>query len=145
MKKYCSTAFTLTELMIVIIILGIIVGFALPNYQKSLQKAYEKDAIIQLQAIKAANQLYQAQTGDYLVGSGFDLDDINSNLRLNILSNNMTYTYESADGSDFLATASWVSGSNNFTIQIDELPMSTSNPCCVSANCLTLTSDLADC
>lgn len=122
-------AFTLTELMVVVILIGIIAAFALPNYQKSIRKAHERDAVVQLMAIHAACKIYNAQTGHYLEGS-LDIKGINEQLGLNVIENGMDYTYSSTTPDEFYATAQWP-GDDSFTIYIDQRPIEKdTNPCC---------------
>ncbi|MCA9405858.1 MAG: prepilin-type N-terminal cleavage/methylation domain-containing protein [Candidatus Omnitrophica bacterium] len=86
------TAFTLTELIIVVILLGIIVGFALPNYSKSLERAAEKDAAFNLAHIGEAIPMWRSITQTTDVGV-WDLPDINNQLNLGIIANdNLTYS-----------------------------------------------------
>ena len=65
-------AFTIMEIVIVVILIGIIAAFALPNYNKSIRKSHERDAVLQLQALHAANLIFRARNGDYFdtVGTG---------------------------------------------------------------------------
>ena len=57
--------FTLMELMVVVIIIGVIAAFAIPNYSKSIQKAHERDMLVQLTSIHASNLLYRSYDGKY--------------------------------------------------------------------------------
>ncbi len=98
--------FTLTELIVVVVVLGIMAGFAIPNYTKSIDRSYRKDGTVNLTAIYAAEQIYyNNNNGSYWPASGSgDVSAINSNLGLGILSNNLTYSC-SGDGSTFSCTA----------------------------------------
>lgn len=90
-------AVTLIELMVVVIIISIIAGFAFPNYLKAVEKGYERDAIVQMQAVNGALAFYKAQAGVYPDGATMpDLASINTVLGLNIVANNMTYSCVSA-------------------------------------------------
>ena len=98
--------FTLTELIVVVVVLGIIAGFAIPNYTKSIDRSYRKDGTVNLTAIYAAEQIYyNNNNGSYWPASGSgDVSAINSNLGLGILSNNLTYSC-SGYGSTFSCAA----------------------------------------
>ena len=106
---------TLTELIVVVIVLGIMAGFAIPNYTKSIDRSYRKDGTVNLTAIYAAEQIYyNNNNGSYWPASGSgDVSAINSNLGLGILSNNLTYSC-SGNGTTFSCTA--VRGSMTLTV-----------------------------
>lgn len=128
-----NKAFTLTELMVVVILIGIIAAFALPNYNKSIAKAHERDAVVQLMAIHAASLIYHAQADTFPDISS--LEQINTELGLNVIPNGMDYVYSSSIPDEFTATAQWT-GTDVFTVRInqsaiDQDPLSSSpNPCC---------------
>jgi len=86
--------------------LGIMAGFAIPNYTKSIERSYRKDGTVNLTAIYAAEQIYyNNNNGSYWPASGSgDVSAINSNLGLGILSNNLTYSC-SGSGAEFSCTA----------------------------------------
>jgi len=114
-----SKAFTLTELIIVIILIGIIAGFAVPNYGKAIRKAHERDAIIQLTAIHAANLMYQAQQRTFLPQGAGDLNAINTGLNLNIIANGMTYTYQNPFGVlPYAGLATWIGAGATFRLGV---------------------------
>lgn len=132
--------FTLMELMVVVIIIGVIAAFAIPNYSRSVQKAHERDRLVHLTSIHAANLLYRSYDGDYWDTGGADQDlaAINSTLSINIIANSgTTYNYNSANGSSYTATADW----DVYTLQVTQASISSTNPCCATDNCLAV----ADC
>ncbi len=125
-------AFTLTELITVLVILGIIAGFAIPNYNTAIERSHRRDADIQLRAIHVANQIYRAQNGNYLAGT-FDLAAINNTLGLNIISNGMDYQC-SGDGTTYSCTATH----NAWTLGVTEQALSDTaplNPDCTTGTC----------
>jgi len=58
-------AFTLVELLIVIIIIGILATMAVPQYQKMVNRSKWAEAIQLAGAIKTAENLYYAEYNDY--------------------------------------------------------------------------------
>lgn len=127
-------AFTLMELMIVVVVIAIIAAFAVPNYQKSVERAHLRDAITQLQAVNAANQIYRARDGAYWpTVNGQDITSINTNLGLNIIANGMTYNCD-GNGTIFSCTAVR-NGAVPFTVTVTEAVLSGANPSCTAGAC----------
>ncbi len=71
--------FTLLELLIVVIILGILVALALPRYLRTVEKSRSSEALIHLATIRTAELNYYAEnriyTGDWNL---LDIDNPNS-------------------------------------------------------------------
>ena len=132
-----APGFTLLELMVVVIIVGVIAAFAIPNYNKSIQKAHERDMLAQLTSINAANLLYRSYDGKYwdTGGGSKNMAEINSALSINIIANSgTTYNYNSANGSSYTATAAW----GACILGVTEAPIDgTNNPCRSGGTCLS--------
>ena len=67
-KPMNNKAFTLLELLMVVIIIGILATFAMPEYAKFKEKAYAAEAVNVLSAIKDAQFRYKMETGSYANG-----------------------------------------------------------------------------
>lgn len=133
-----TNAFTIMEIMIVVVILGVIAGFALPNYTKAMERTYAADAISQLSALHAANGVMYARTRSYWPTSTVNnVTTINDTLSINIVPNGMTYSC-TGDGTSFTCTATRTTGT--FAVQVTEAPLqvsvpannTTDNPRCIS-------------
>ncbi|MBQ7909055.1 MAG: prepilin-type N-terminal cleavage/methylation domain-containing protein [Elusimicrobiaceae bacterium] len=61
MKK----GFTLIELLVVVLIIGILSSVALPQYEKSVEKARAAEALGMVRAIRDAQQVYYMANGSY--------------------------------------------------------------------------------
>ncbi len=121
-------AFTLMEVLIVIILIGIMAVFGIPQYTKSLSRSKERDTIIQLYAIHAANAVYKANTGSYITGTFTGIATINNDLKLNVLDNGMTYSYNGTANA-FTITAQHPT--EQYTIRLTQDPLKQDyNPCC---------------
>ena len=66
-KKSCRTnqGFSLLELMAVMVILGLIASFAVPQYFNKVRKAKQQTAKTQIQMLMAAMDAYRLDVGDY--------------------------------------------------------------------------------
>lgn len=86
------------ELIIVVMIISVIAGFAIPSYQKAIEKNEEKTSIVKLQSIVGGMKIYKAKYGSYPAFDMPDLASINQNLQLNVLPDTMTYRCLQIDG-----------------------------------------------
>ena len=130
-KPRLKTAFTIMEIMVVVIILGVIAGFAIPNFSKSIERTHMTDAINQLQAIHSADQIYFARTRAYWPATAVnDVTAINTALSTNIIENGMAYNC-SGDGTSFTCTATRTG--STFVVTVTEAPLSDTNPACTGA------------
>jgi len=94
-------SFTLIELIVVVIIIGILAAFAAPQFAAVKQKALDKEAIANLQIIRAAQRAYKIDMGSYYSG---DVLGINTNLKLDLPTTwNGFWTY-TTDGETATAT-----------------------------------------
>jgi len=112
--------FTLAELLIVIVILGILGGIALPRFFPQAEKGRVAEAIAMLSAIRQGQEAYRLERGFYLdLASGGDwkqigMEDPNDN-------DNTFFTYKvDASGTTFTATAKRKDGAYvDDTVSID--------------------------
>lgn len=63
--KYRNTGFTLVELLVVLIILGLVASIAGPNVMKYLGTSKAKTAKLQLKEIESSIELFYLDTGSY--------------------------------------------------------------------------------
>jgi prepilin-type N-terminal cleavage/methylation domain-containing protein len=77
------TGFTLFELLIVIIIIGILASLGVVNYSKTTENTLDKEAFANLRLMQAAQKIYKMEMGHYY-GDANVITDINDNLRLSL-------------------------------------------------------------
>lgn len=69
------TGFTLIELMVVVIIIGILAALAIPQYTKTVERSHQSEAITNLGIIRGAQLRYYAEYNDYAAAlSNLDID-----------------------------------------------------------------------
>ena len=104
--------FTLVELIMVILIIGILAALALPQFSKTKEHAIGKEAIANLKLIAAAEKIYRMETNAYYpvpAGSESNITNINNYLKLSITETNW----------DFSVTDSGAPAPNAFTAYAD--------------------------
>ncbi len=75
-NKKSKKGFTLVEIMIVVVIIGLLAAMAIPAFQKVRQTSQDKAVVNNLRQIAAAAQQYMLETGstsaptDNLIGTG---------------------------------------------------------------------------
>ena len=69
MSKLFSRGFTLIELMIVVVIMGILAAFAYPNYTRYIVESRRSDAQIALTQLAAQEEKFFSQCNTYIAGS----------------------------------------------------------------------------
>ena len=93
--------FTLIELIVIMIVVGILASFAVPQFIVTKERALDREARSILSLIQAAEKICKMETAAYYpaAGSTSDIDAINTNLRLSLpaasASSSWNYTIDS--------------------------------------------------
>ena len=69
MKRKNQSGFTLVELMVAVLLVGIIMGIAVPSYRQYMQRTHRSDATVALLRITAQQEKFYIQNGIY-AGNG---------------------------------------------------------------------------
>lgn len=64
-----SNGFTLIELMVAVVVLGIIVALALPSFMDSIRKGRRSEAFAALSAVQQAQERYRGNNPSYATGA----------------------------------------------------------------------------
>ncbi len=130
-----KASFTLIELLIVIIILGIIAGIGIPGYVKTRESSLDREAKAALKIVQAAEDSYYLETGEYyLNGSNFfncwDINTLNDNLVLRLDGDNWGYctTFNPSGFAAFAARQDYQPGG---TIRLWRIFPTDKEACCV--------------
>ncbi|MFA6217205.1 MAG: prepilin-type N-terminal cleavage/methylation domain-containing protein [Candidatus Omnitrophota bacterium] len=75
-------SFTLVELVVVVLIVGILVAFALPAYRVTQERVLEGEAKANLMLIQSAQRIYRMEYGAFI--NCPSRVDLNTNLKLTI-------------------------------------------------------------
>lgn len=126
--------FTLTEIMVTVLLIGIMAAFAIPNYDKLVRRAHERDIIDALKMIHTASKTTKAHADGYIPGTLPGIETINKVLLIGIMSQDSIYLYQSHNPQTFSAKGTY----KDFTACVYEGDLSKSNPCCDSGDCPTL-------
>ena len=84
------------ELIVVVVIIGVIAGFAIPSYQRAVDKAEERRMALNMFTIQQAMEIRYAKTGDYITEDWPDTDTVNAKLGIHIFDPDTTYLCEDA-------------------------------------------------
>jgi prepilin-type N-terminal cleavage/methylation domain-containing protein len=127
-------AFTLIEITIVVIILGILASFGLPGFTKTINKAKARDAMNNMRIIHAMNSVYFARNGVNITAANLSaINDPTTGLGLNIVGNGSTYSCNgvtcTATGAGSMFTVTLTLGAAN---PLSDVP--TYNPSCAPAS-----------
>lgn len=95
-----KSGFTLMEMMVAVVVVGIVAAFAIPSYVKATNRAEERQMIGNLRSIAAAQEVYKAQKGNYwpahvvaVPTANQGIAAINAALNLSIKTSGTRYAY----------------------------------------------------
>jgi type IV pilus assembly protein PilE len=108
--------FTMTEVLITVLIIAVLAAIAFPGFSKAQQKNDAGQTITYLRAIRLAEKMYYAKNGTYLACA--DAAAIRSNLGTEITTEKYTFDVIAPTATTFTATATRTSDAK--TISLDQ-------------------------
>jgi len=102
---------TLIEVMIVVVIVGILAAVAIPAYNDYVTRSRRSDAFTALETVRAAQEMFRAETGAYRNAADFDAGLL-AGCNPNMAGNNYTISVVAAAGPPptFTVTATATAG-----------------------------------
>ncbi len=82
-------AFTLIEILVVVLIIGILAAIAVPQYQKAVAKAELRQIVSLTRSVKEAEELYYLANGKYAPIEDLDIDIKDSKVKCSLSSQNV--------------------------------------------------------
>lgn len=115
-------SFTLVELVMVIVIVGVLASLAIPGYFKARQKAIDREAQAMLRLLQSAQKIYKLE--NEIFTNCANTLDCNTKLRLDLSDNNWSYNVTAANNVDFIgkAVVQPGKGSQNWCIEKNSDP-----------------------
>lgn len=84
-------SFTLVELLVVVIIVGILAALGLPGYRVTRERVLDREAKINLALVRGAEKISLIESGAYYASSV--ISDINTYLKVNLPTTALTWDY----------------------------------------------------
>lgn len=128
-----QNAFTLIELMIVIVIMAVIAAFGIPNFSRSQERVAERDGDNNLSTIALAMNMFRVRNnGAYPLGSDLDnIGEINTTLNLGIIGQKIAY---SCTGNGVIFTCTANPDDYGWNVEVSdsdlEVPVCAAGPAC---------------
>lgn len=117
MNIFKKSAFTLLQLIVVVVVLGILAGISIPQYTKLKERTFAREAKSNLKLIAAAERVYHNENGSYLECVCTTIDDCkvaategsiggcNAMLKLDLNTSNWEYHVDLVGAAGFKITA----------------------------------------
>lgn len=112
--KKADKGFTLVELMIVIVIIALLIGIAIPTYMIQVNKAREASTETEMKNISTALETYFAELMEY-PDTNEELTEFEEYLgyEFSIDTWGNSYSYESLDGTGYTIISNGIDGEEN--------------------------------
>ena len=120
LKTHNNKGFTLLELLMVILVIGILVSFAIPEYQSLAEKAYMTEALIAIKAIRKYDEYFVLENGRRIgivhEGSYQAIDDMFTALNLTRFKDTSAPGYTKNKWQYFYNTSHLTTGADTYVL-----------------------------
>ena len=103
------------EVLIVVVILGVLAGLAVPNYFLTVEKTRGNEAIANLKALHMGQKIYKVDNNTFY-GPQTALATINTNLNVDLAEQYYNIDITAASAAAYTATGSRIGGTKVYTI-----------------------------
>jgi type IV pilus assembly protein PilE len=111
---------TLLEVMVVVVIVGILAAIAIPAYNDYITRARRSDAFTALETVRAAQEMYRAEKGEYRNSTDFN-NGLLPGCRSDMAENNYTITLPTATATTFTVRAAPKNKqAGDYTFEVDQ-------------------------
>lgn len=98
-------SFTLLELLVVVLIIGILVSVGVPIYRNTVKKIEESEAKSMLKMIQIEEKIVRLESANHVYVNCTDTSDCNTRLYLELISSRWNYSVFGANNTNFCAVA----------------------------------------
>lgn len=125
-------SFTLIEILVVIIVIGILASVALPVYTTTKERMLDSEAKTNIALIQVAEKIRKMETGAYYPVSGTTnvVANINSALKVSLFTGSLSWTYTVDGDLDQVTAARLPSSSRVWTLTFIGIA-----PACTGTGC----------
>ncbi len=121
----CQEGWTIVELMVVVLVVGILAAVAIPIYQANIQRSKASEADAALGVIRTALRVHFAENGSYPIHASYTrVDSVGLDLKASDLAGTYfsisDYKYQSADGINYLIRATGSGSQAGINRQLDQ-------------------------
>jgi prepilin-type N-terminal cleavage/methylation domain-containing protein len=110
-KSSSPQAFTLTEMMVVIVLVGVLAAIALPIYNRYILQTKASEAKAVIGAIVAAEKAYAERNGVFLPVRKGDAAEFMNKLRVDVKESSLfDFEVSEVSGKDAFTVWAWVNG-----------------------------------
>ncbi len=125
-RRNSRSTYTLAELMVIVVILGILAGLSVPLFVRSIEKSYNKQVPALMKMMLEAEKMRRLKTGDFVACNGSD--DCSAQLRLPLPADNLRYS--TTDTPVWTVRAERLPQGRVFTLSFDPSTSTDQKPLC---------------